>query len=283
VTDAEDAKITALKELDQLVGIADAKKTVTELCDTVIHGLLERQAGGGEPLSTNKHMLFLGNPGTGKTTVAKIMARLLKGMGVVATERYCYYENARTALVDGHVGGTAGKATRVINRAVGGVLFLDEVYTLIPGVGGHDYSQEAIDVLLAKSEEIRHDTVIILAGYSDPMGLLLKCNPGLESRFPTRIEFKDYSPTELMEIAERKAVELRMRLGPDVLALLRDRVLIAPLDGNARDVRNLLEKAKTKRNSRLKLSTQLSLEQLQTVTTADIEAAVAELPTFRTE
>ena len=126
VTDAEDAKITALKELDQLVGIADAKKTVTELCDTVIHGLLERQAGGGEPLSTNKHMLFLGNPGTGKTTVAKIMARLLKGMGVVATERYCYYENARTALVDGHVGGTAGKATRVINRAVGGVLFLDE-------------------------------------------------------------------------------------------------------------------------------------------------------------
>ena len=311
LTDAEDAKRTALAELDQLVGIADVKKKVTELCADVMHGLRERELTGAEPLSTNKHMLFLGNPGTGKTTVANIMARLLKGMGVVATDKVFIYDNARNALVDGNVGCTAGKAAKVINKAVGGVLFLDEArpppahiarrtltctcehpspspsqaYTLIPGVGGHDYSQEAIDVLLSKSEEIRHDTVIILAGYSKDMATLLDCNQGLTSRFPTRVEFKDYSPTELVEISQRMAADLRMLLGPGVLELLRGQVLTATLPGNARDVRNLLEKTRSKRNTRVMglrptLDGPGAVELHQTATTADVEAAVADLPTF---
>ena len=160
-----------------------------------------------------------------------------------------------------------------------------QAYTLIPGVGGHDYSQEAIDVLLSKSEEIRHDTVIILAGYSKEMSTLLDCNQGLTSRFPTRVEFKDYSPTELVEIAQRMAADLRMRLGPGVLELLRGQVLTATLSGNARDVRNLLEKTFRERNTRvmglrLTLDGPGAVELHQTATTADVEAAVADLPTF---
>ena len=149
----------------------------------------------------------------------------------------------------------------------------------MPGAGGHDYSQEAIEVLLAKSEEHRRDTVIILAGYSDKMDQLLKCNPGLASRFPTRVAFNDYLPEELMEIAEQMAVGLRMRLGRDVLVPLRD-YFARPLQGNARDVRNLMERVRRKLASRvvgMDMDSKPTPDQLVTVTTADIEAAVAEV------
>ena len=149
----------------------------------------------------------------------------------------------------------------------------------MPGAGGHDYSQEAIDVLLAKSEEHRRDTVIILAGYSDKMDQLLKCNPGLASRFPTRVAFKDYLPEALMEIAQKMAVDLRMRLGDDALMLLSGHFArVAPLPGNARDVRNLMEKVRRKRDSRVvDMDCELTMDQLQTVTAVDIEGAVADI------
>ena len=149
----------------------------------------------------------------------------------------------------------------------------------MPGAGGHDYSQEAIEVLLAKSEEHRRDTVIILAGYSDKMDQLLKCNPGLASRFPTRVAFNDYSPPELMEIAQKMAVRLGMRLGDDALVLLRDHFeRVVPLQGNARDVRNLMEKVRRKRDSRVvDMDCELTMDQLQTVTAVDIEGAVADI------
>ena len=149
----------------------------------------------------------------------------------------------------------------------------------MPGAGGHDYSQEAIDVLLAKSEEHRRDTVIILAGYSDKMDQLLKCNPGLASRFPTRVAFNDYSPPELMEIAQKIAVRLGMRLGDDALMLLPGHFQrVAPLQGNARDVRNLMEKVRRKRDSRVvDMGCELTMDQLQTVTAVDIEGAVADI------
>ena len=149
----------------------------------------------------------------------------------------------------------------------------------MPGAGGHDYSQEAIEVLLAKSEEHRRDTVIILAGYSDKMDQLLKCNPGLASRFPTRVAFNDYSPPELMEIAQKIAVRLGMRLGDDALMLLPGHFQrVAPLQGNARDVRNLMEKVRRKRDSRVVgMCCELTMDQLQTVTAVDIEGAVADI------
>ena len=149
----------------------------------------------------------------------------------------------------------------------------------MPGAGGPDYSQEAIDVLLAKSEEHRRDTVIILAGYSDKMDQLLKCNPGLASRFPTRVAFNDYSPPELMEIAQKIAVRLGMRLGDDALMLLPGHFQrVAPLQGNARDVRNLMEKVRRKRDSRVVgMGCELTMDQLQTVTAVDIEGAVADI------
>ena len=149
----------------------------------------------------------------------------------------------------------------------------------MPGAGGHDYSQEAIDVLLAKSEEHRYDTVIILAGYSDKMDQLLKCNPGLASRFPTRVAFNDYLPEELMEIAQKIAVRLGMRLGDDALMLLPGHFQrVAPLQGNARDVRNLMEKVRRKRDSRVvDMDCELTMDQLQTVTAVDIEGAVADI------
>ena len=149
----------------------------------------------------------------------------------------------------------------------------------MPGAGGHDYSQEAIEVLLAKSEEHRRDTVIILAGYSDKMDQLLKCNPGLASRFPTRVAFNDYLPEELMEIAQKIAVRLGMRLGDDALMLLPGHFQrVAPLQGNARDVRNLMEKVRRKRDSRVvDMDCELTMDQLQTVTAVDIEGAVADI------
>ena len=149
----------------------------------------------------------------------------------------------------------------------------------MPGAGGPDYSQEAIDVLLAKSEEHRRDTVIILAGYSDKMDQLFKCNPGLASRFPTHVAFNDYSPPELMEIAQKIAVRLGMRLGDDALMLLPGHFQrVAPLQGNARDVRNLMEKVRRKRDSRVvDMDCELTMDQLQKVTAVDIEGAVADI------
>ncbi len=186
VTKALLAKDEALHELDRMVGIASVKAAISALCDVVIYNEMIRQVGTEPPAATH-HMLFLGNPGTGKTTVAKIVSKMLYQIGIVSKDTIKEFDNARTALVDGNLGCTAGKAAKVITKAIGGVLFFDEArrnlshraphththenlssprsqaYTLVPGAGGHDYSQEAIGVLLAKAEEHRKDTVIILA------------------------------------------------------------------------------------------------------------------------
>ena len=125
----------------------------------------------------------------------------------------------------------------------------------MPGAGGHDDSQQAIDVILVKSEERRHDTVIILAGYSDNMDKLLMCNQGLTSRFPNRLTFNDYEPTELMAIAKRMAAKFGDVLAEDALALLQSTLLAEPLHGNGRAVRNLLEGARKKRATRVVAAT----------------------------
>ena len=175
-----------------MVGIASVKMAISALCDVVIYNEMKRRVGTEPPTATH-HMLFLGNPGTGKTTVAKIVSKMLYQIGIVSKDTIKEFDNARTALVDGVVGGTAKLAAKVVKSAIGGVLFLDEArrldwhaahlhacaartltlylnpipftqaYTLIPMVGGADFSQEAIGVLLAKAEEHRKDTVIILA------------------------------------------------------------------------------------------------------------------------
>ena len=285
VTKALLAREEARHELDRMVGIASVKTAISALCNVVIYNEMNRRVGTEPPAATH-HMLFLGNPGTGKTTVAKIVSKMLYQIGIVSKDTIKEFDNARTALVDGVVGGTAKLAARVVKSAIGGVLFLDEArrldwhaahlhacaartltlylnpipftqaYTLIPMVGGADFSQEAIGVLLAKAEEHRKDTVIILAGYSDRMDELLACNPGLTSRFPKRLTFDDYTPAELMAIAKRMAAtEFGDVLAEDALALLEDTLLAEPLPANGRDVRNLLERAMEKRATRVVAAT----------------------------
>ena len=279
VKKAINAREAALRSLNHLIGIDSVKTGISRLCNLVIFNEKRRVQEGKEPPTATHHMLFLGNSGTGKTTVAKIVSKMLFQIGIVKKETPALYDNARNALVDSFVGGTAPKSAAVFESAKGGVIFLDEArhfdwhaahlhacranpnndpsptvhqaYSLIPMGGVTDFSQEAIGVLLTKAEEQRDDTVIILAGYSADMEKLLACNQGLTSRFPNRLAFTDYEPAELMAIVKRMAEDDGDVLAEDALVLLQSTLLAKKLPSNGRDVRNLLERAKSKRADRV--------------------------------
>merc|ERR1712014_168123 len=152
--------------------------------------------GGG---SGTLHMIFSGNPGTGKTTVARIVAELLRAMGLLRKGHLV--EADRAALVAGYSGQTALKTRQVVEQAMGGVLFIDEAYSLVSEDGKDGFGKEALDTLIKMIEDRRQDLVVILAGYPDEMERLVSTNPGVKSRFPTQVLFEDYSEDELMQIA----------------------------------------------------------------------------------
>merc|ERR1719453_836681 len=161
-----------------------------------------REAGlGGAGGAGTLHMIFSGNPGTGKTTVARIVAELLGSMGLIRKGHLV--EADRASLVAGYSGQTALKTRQVVEQAMGGVLFIDEAYALVSEDGKDSFGKEALDTLIKMIEDRRQDLVVILAGYPDEMERLVSTNPGVRSRFPTSIGFEDYTEEELMQIAEQ--------------------------------------------------------------------------------
>ncbi|MCP5279458.1 MAG: AAA family ATPase [Thiobacillus sp.] len=249
----EDALGKALQQLDALVGIPAVKQEITELVDLVRY---YRVVGKDPSRFLTSHFVFTGNPGTGKTTVARILARILRALGLL--ERGHLVECDRQALVAEYIGQTAVKTGALIDQAIGGVLFIDEAYSLAAG-SQNDFGPEAVQVLLKRMEDERGRFVVVVAGYPDEMDEFLASNPGLKSRFDTFITFEDYSSTELHSIAERLFSE--EGLCPDENA---ERILTDYFDryvksrdrysGNARDVRKLVLKSVKNQNLRVSRS-----------------------------
>ena len=198
-------------------------------------------------------MVFTGNPGTGKTTVARMISRILKAMGLLSQGQLV--EVARQDLVGQYVGSTAPKTNEVIQQALGGVLFIDEAYTL--SRNKHDsFGQEAIDTLVKGMEDHRDDTVVILAGYTNEMETFLKTNPGLRSRFPLIVEFPDYTPKDMLQMMELQAKQRDYTIDAaahgGLLELFEAKQIPGRNDsGNGRLVRNLLEEAIRKQSVRI--------------------------------
>lgn len=233
---------TSLSELDSLVGLGEVKKLVRELHAFVQVQRFRREAGlAADALAL--HMVFRGNPGTGKTTVARILGNIFREAGVLAKGHLLEVE--RADLVGEYIGHTAQKTRELLKKAMGGILFIDEAYSLARG-GSRDFGKEAIDTLVKAMEDHRDNLILVLAGYRDEMDWFLQQNPGLRSRFPVQLVFPDYTADELMAIGRQMLQQRQYTLSPAAESQLQGFTLRAAADpalGNARGVRNLIEYA----------------------------------------
>ena len=260
-----------MKMLDSLVGLASVKQDVRTLTKFIEIQKMRKGAGLKQAL-VSYHCVFTGNPGTGKTTVARILADIFRELGVVKKGQLV--ETDRSGLVGEYVGQTAVKTNKVIDSAIDGVLFIDEAYTLVGG-GDRDYGGEAIATLLKRMEDDRDRLVVILAGYTDEMKRFVDSNPGLQSRFGRYIEFPDYTSEELAKIFLSIAKQSEYTCDGDVQASIvqiMDRAVQARDRnfGNARFVRNLFEKAIQRQAVRLSTVAPLTTEALAELTLHDL-------------
>jgi stage V sporulation protein K len=269
-------------ELDALVGLGTVKEQVRALV-----AFLQVQAmrlGHGLPeVATSQHLVFLGNPGTGKTSVARLLAQMYRAMGLL--KRGHLVEVDRAGLVGQYVGTTAIKTDRAIRRALDGVLFIDEAYALATEADRLDFGPEAIEALLKRMEDYRHRLVVIVAGYPRLMNRFLDSNPGLRSRFAREIVFPDYSTDELLAITEKFARESEYELGPgadDTLRRIFDGARRGEGFGNARYARTIFEQSLNTQALRLAGTTGAELEDLEpeelvTLSSDDVLAAARAL------
>ncbi len=264
-----------MQELNSYIGLESVKQEVQNL----IHMVQIEQKRKEHDLPCTEmslHMVFSGNPGTGKTTIARIMARIYHSLGILSQGHLV--EVDRSGLVAGYVGQTAAKTTKVINKAMGGVLFIDEAYTL-NGKSDNDFGQEAIDTLLKAMEDHRDDLVVIAAGYDGLMDAFIHSNPGLESRFNRYLHFDDYTIEEMMRIFEMQCAKGCYTFSEDtkkaVQLLIAQRNKDAVSFGNARGIRNLFEQLLTAQCNRLAALETIQREDLMEITPEDVDAVRA--------
>ena len=261
-------------ELDDLIGLESVKKEVRSLANFV-KLQKQREAQGLKTAKVSYHLVFYGSPGTGKTTVARIVGRIYKDLGVL--KKGHTVETDRAGLVAKYMGQTAQQTDTVIQKALDGVLFIDEAYSLVPeGGSGQDYGQEAIATILKRMEDYRDRLVVIIAGYKNEMQRFIDSNPGLQSRFNRYIDFPDYTGVELADIFKMYMKKNQYSLAVDAEDYLKEQFdyAVAHKDrnfGNARYARNVFEKAIQEQANRLSGRSNLSKSQLTELTIDDLK------------
>ncbi|MBO4631012.1 MAG: AAA family ATPase, partial [Lentisphaeria bacterium] len=263
----------ALAELDGMIGLKEVKAEIHKLVDYTKIVQARKQQGLKIP-SLSYHCVFTGNPGTGKTTVARILGDIYRELGILKSGHLV--ETDRSGMVGRYVGETAIKTNKLIDSALGGVLFIDEAYALAGG-GQSDYGAEAIATLLKRMEDDRDQLVVVVAGYSKEMKNFLDANSGMRSRFNRYIHFPDYSAEELTAMFKMRAQKNQFTLAPDLEeGLLKMMKKVTrhpdPRFGNGRFVRNLFESTVERQAIRLASQKNLGKEQLMTLTLADLDS-----------
>lgn len=260
-----------LAKVDALIGLGSVKKEIHDMVNLMIVQKMREKNGLKSP-NISRHLVFTGNPGTGKTTIARMMAQIYRSLGILKSGHLV--ETDRSGLVAGYMGQTAEKVQGVTQRAMDGVLFIDEAYSLVNGNEG-DYGQEAIDTLLKVMEDNRDNLIVIVAGYNRPMESFLDSNPGLRSRFNKYIHFADYSEQELLDIfklyCKEQDYQLSEELDPLILEKIRGLKAGNPeYFGNARAVRNYFEKVISNQANRIVKSVGAETDDLMRITVADL-------------
>ncbi len=268
----DDTLEKALFDLNDLIGLEEVKKSVTDLINFLKIDKIRREKGL-EVVQNSYHMVFLGPPGTGKTTVARLMGRIYKHLGYL--KKGHVVETDRAGMVAGYVGQTALKVDELVNSSIDGVLFVDEAYSLVVDKDGRDFGSEAIDTLVKRMEDARDKMVVIVAGYTDPMKEFIESNHGLRSRFNRYFVFNHFLPQQLLEIMRSYCKKSDFILTEDASDKLLDtfEMLYEKRDdsfGNARTVRNLFEKCIQNQANRLVLKNKLTNELLQTLEAEDV-------------
>lgn len=270
-SDKNEDEPNPIEELQSLIGLSEVKDEVSALANFV-KIQQEREKKGMKAVGLSYHCVFTGNPGTGKTTVARILAAIYRDLGIL--KKGHLVETDRSGLVAEYVGQTAVKTNKIIDSALDGVLFIDEAYSLVQG-GGNDYGQEAISTLLKRMEDDRDRLVVVLAGYSEEMKRFIDSNPGLQSRFNRYIHFADYTTEELKQIFMLNVDKNQYLLDEEGQTLL-DKILTFAIEhkdknfGNGRYVRNLFEKTIQNQAMRLSCQPNITAEELSKLKAEDL-------------
>jgi stage V sporulation protein K len=268
----EDSLEKVLEELNKLVGLENVKQDVTELIN-LLEIQKKRSEQGLKNIEITLHTVFLGPPGTGKTTVARLLSRIFRHLGFLSKGQL--YETDREGMIAGFVGQTATKVDKAVEESLGGVLFIDEAYALTVNSFGNDYGAEAVNTLLKRMEDHREDLAVVVAGYDEPMKLFIESNPGLRSRFNRFFTFEHFKPEQLMLVFESCCKTSDFVLSDEAKEKLSDtfEILYSKKDegfGNARVVRNLFEKSVQNQANRIVKIKKITPKILKTLSEEDI-------------